>query len=906
MLFDVRKNYVAEGVPGTRPSGDHGISFSMPYLKTGSVALWKHATRPRGPVAILLQTLAAFTCYLDEDVTLISPYAPPVNPIRSPIHTIQRTLYIICESSVFDVLGLSRKKFIGQRTIDREVTLQLINHPTPTPMLHAEVLEQYGSTTQKAKRLIVFHNEARADRDAAMLPLDYVCPEGKIHQHPRQPWLCAAMVDGHFNNYKAFKAKYIESSACPLCGAPKADQEHITTFCSKLNDVRYLDERIACLAPDLTHIPTCLRVHGIAPALSADIRGPYWDGAICKSPANENTSYGRWTEKMLRVTRRKALANAFQTKGFLDEIISQRPAPFANRDIIAKTFVLSQRDPGVINELTPMETVEGMPPDSPETFADGSVLYNPPVHVSLGSYGVYHPRRPLDMPTITQTEGECQQKVTVMAPGVTKHMGSLDGPFPSSTRTEAAGFLLMARAPYALHGALDNSVVVKTVNEFLSNLHMPFAKPWELRSNGDLFKQIEETLKQRGFESIRLTWIKGHAVEEDVLKGKITRWQADQHKINEEANKFAQKLHPHTLHEYIQVQKERTKGYKQLTKVMQLMIYRTNQAYYSKLKEMNLVPSVFAPGTIPKQIRDAARLFRATPLLFANTTNNILSLQIDTERSYVVARNWPLHAQFITSVSNVVKTFQYTEAQPNNHGITWLELAILYEYRGYHHILAMAFCEDDTSLAAIGTTIKQALHIFSSATRKAVHLLSPNSAVPGSELGEITRSTQNALFKTQDIPLHRLYYLGIMNPLQSTRSLPLISEDEEEHITKTTLGLIGPINCSTMDTLKHGNLKVCAQTINLNQQIPWERPTGALNVQDLLSGEALFVPTKKKVAKPLKPWTPAITNTAHLQRYFMPTKDEGREEALKEKKSRPYTQTLQQHSRSCGRNRRHS
>ena len=119
-----------------------------------------------------------------------------------------------------------------------------------------------------------------------------------------------------------------------------------------------------------------------------------------------------------------------------------------------------------------MTHVDGIPPLTPETFADGSVLYNPPVHFCIGAYGTYHPCRPKDIPIDTQTEGECQRKIIPVKPGVTKHLGTLDGPFPSSTRTEAAGFLLMARAPYALHGALDNSVVVKIGNEMLCNLPM--------------------------------------------------------------------------------------------------------------------------------------------------------------------------------------------------------------------------------------------------------------------------------------------------------------------------------------------------------------------------------------------------------------------------------------------------
>ena len=121
--------------------------------------------------------------------------------------------------------------------------------------------------------MIEFHNEARQDAFAALLPKDYECPKGKIHQHPCQPWLVTSLVDGHFNNHKAFKSKYIESLACPLCGAPRVDQEHITNFCEAVKYERHMDKRLAKLAPNLMDIPRCLRVHGIAPALSADIAG---------------------------------------------------------------------------------------------------------------------------------------------------------------------------------------------------------------------------------------------------------------------------------------------------------------------------------------------------------------------------------------------------------------------------------------------------------------------------------------------------------------------------------------------------------------------------------------------------------------------------------------------------------
>ena len=191
----------------------------------------------------------------------------------------------------------------------------------------------------------------------------------------------------------------------------------------------------------------------------------------------------------------------------------------------------------------------------------------------------------------------------------------------------------------------------------------------------------------------------------------------------------------------------------------------------------------------------------------------------------------------------------------------------------------MAFNKDDKSLASIGTTIKQAIHLFSSATRKSIHMLSSNSPISDSKLGETYRTSQDLLFKSQDVPLHRLYQVGIMNPLQSTRILPSLSEEEQDHIHKTIIGLIGPTDSTTIENLKNGSLKVCSQKINLNQKIPWGRPTGATEVQDPLSGDAIFVPSKSKATKQAWKWKPAVKNTSSIKRYFMPTSEEDRGDA---------------------------
>jgi hypothetical protein len=126
-----------------------------------------------------------------------------------------------------------------------------------------------------------------------------------------------------------------------------------------------------------------------------------------------------------------------------------------------------------------------------------------------------------------------------------------------------------------------------------------------------------------------------------------------------------------------------------------------------------------------------------------------------------------------------------------------------------------------------------------------------------------------------------------MNPLQSTRILPSLSEEEQDHIHKTILGFIGPTDSTTIENLKNGSLKVCSQKINLNQKIHWERPTGAADVQDPLSGNAIFMPSKRKATKQASKWKPAVKNTSTIKRYFMPTSEEDREPSPPDKTPPP-------------------
>ena len=97
---------------------------------------------------------------------------------------------------------------------------------------------------------------------------------------------------------------------------------------------------------------------------------------------------------------------------------------------------------------------------NPTLFSDGSVTHNTPAHLWLGAHAAHHPTRPTDVRDLTATESDCHAKYLLEGPGVTNHMGALEKPFPSSTRMDAEGSLLVARAPYPAHDAMGNEALV--------------------------------------------------------------------------------------------------------------------------------------------------------------------------------------------------------------------------------------------------------------------------------------------------------------------------------------------------------------------------------------------------------------------------------------------------------------
>jgi hypothetical protein len=198
--------------------------------------------------------------------------------------------------------------------------------------------------------------------------------------------------------------------------------------------------------------------------------------------------------------------------------------------------------------------------------------------MGLATFAVRHPKRPEAHRLASIQEDEYSSEVKYPNGedgGISVHHTILKGPFPSATRAEAYGILNALRAPYPVNNGSDNKGAVAIVQSILNGTQG--TKPWAMRNHGDIYEIIETTLRERGFSSAAITWLKGHALQTEkgrkaIEQGILSKEEALLHEqVDEDASSMklgAQRLHGLMLHQYAQVQAKRDREYKEMVKII--------------------------------------------------------------------------------------------------------------------------------------------------------------------------------------------------------------------------------------------------------------------------------------------------------------------------------------------------
>lgn len=115
--------------------------------------------------------------------------------------------------------------------------------------------------------------------------------------------------------------------------------------------------------------------------------------------------------------------------------------------------------------------------------------------------------------------------------------GSIPGLYCSSTRTEIAGGIVALTGPGHVHQASDNLAFVLPANMYITN-PMGKHRPFELMADGDLWAIYYKLLMQKGANAVKVTWVKAHTTEQQMLDGVTT---ANNRKGNASADVVADK-----------------------------------------------------------------------------------------------------------------------------------------------------------------------------------------------------------------------------------------------------------------------------------------------------------------------------------------------------------------------------
>ncbi len=185
----------------------------------------------------------------------------------------------------------------------------------------------------------------------------------------------------------------------------------------------------------------------------------------------------------------------------------------------ARQTIAAHKHLGDTKEAPQIEEVKGFPPTQPNVYSDGSLKHPKVAQWSLGGFGVWWPKRAAERPVTQQEQSLASHRRDEAG---TRLWGAATGQRSSSTRTELAAGVVSLLSGEPVHQGTD-SMAFKTVADLiLDDAPQRRRKPWSLRKDGDLWQIWEDLARTRGFHSILISWVKGHATDRDVKLGKAT------------------------------------------------------------------------------------------------------------------------------------------------------------------------------------------------------------------------------------------------------------------------------------------------------------------------------------------------------------------------------------------------
>ena len=172
-------------------------------------------------------------------------------------------------------------------------------------------------------------------------------------------------------------------------------------------------------------------------------------------------------------------------------------------------------------EIAKPNPCEMQAPEQINVFSDGSLTCSRSPCWGLLGAGVWWPGRNLQDTPLSKMEWDAAKEEQT-GEGAKLH-SALGGFGGSSTRIEIVAGILACAADQAVHVGSDSQAFVQKANATIKMIKegREPKKSWKVQVDGDLWEMFVQTVKAKGHQAIRVSWVKGHATKEMVNKGKV-------------------------------------------------------------------------------------------------------------------------------------------------------------------------------------------------------------------------------------------------------------------------------------------------------------------------------------------------------------------------------------------------
>ena len=442
------------------------------------------------------------------------PFAPsPGSPSRRQWNTLHHAYgpvgFLLYSLSHFD-LALSpelRLHQVGEPTID------IISMPAQYVKPHVTLAIRRGRLQQDAKERTALGNHWDLDLDVMRCALDSL----DASHLPAVRWVITLSF---WDNQLLHSLGHRRDGLCS-CGEPHT-LEHWLWECPRTQDSRDL----------VRHNNSAFR-HGFAPSMSSNPLDLPWLPQ-CPITMDQLQDLVKVCGYNIKFDDRFVKAQAFHVRHGSDYTLNAR-------QLIAKF----RGDLGTLH-LHPWQTHQIHGDDFIEAWTDGGLSSPDCQQWGLGGAGLF-----ID---------DCNLDIATQAPDLHTYahhhpdasmirvFTPVPGPFCSSTRTEIIGIILALCVPLHLDVASDSANVVKTLGLLIANVDFRPGKPWGLMSNGDLWQVVQQLVKQRGANNIKIRKVKGHADDTHLNAGITSAKDLRGNNISDDLATEGREAHGSELH----------------------------------------------------------------------------------------------------------------------------------------------------------------------------------------------------------------------------------------------------------------------------------------------------------------------------------------------------------------------